>query len=375
VQEARKTMTAQSDWSLTNTEHGLLVAFGEFLQQHGLLTALMQIPIDQKTRIITPQAKLIEFLAGIMSGIEYLSDLNDGPRPLAKDLIVAQAWGQATFVHYSSVSRTLDSCAQDTVTAVQIAIDDFSRPFIRQAIHELLLAGLTLVYDLDLTGQAVSASSQSYPHVAFGWMNAQVHLGYQLARICFTAKSGERIWLKGFQHPGDTVSASCVQELIGVAETQSGVRPQRRTELVRQRICTNEQQQQRPRRLLDQQQTNRTKLQQTSARLREQIWQSEQVRKQPISQAQSARLSQRLASWRARLPRLEQQLATGERAIAYHQTYLNELLQTAVQLHEWLRGLEADNRANLDPPSCEVRIDSGFSGGVNLDFSHSSGIA
>lgn len=361
-------MTPQSDWPLTNTEHGLLVAFGEFLQQHGLLKALMHVPIDQKTRTAAPPAKLIEFLSGIMSGIEYLSDLNDGPRPLAKDLIVAQAWGQATFVHYSSVSRTLDACDADTVTAVQTAIDDFSCPFIRQAIQELLLAGLAIVYDLDLTGQAVSASSQSYPHVAFGWMNDHVQLGYQLARICFTSKSGERVWLKGFHHSGDTVSASCIQELIAVAETQSAVHPRRRTELVQQRLSANAQQQQRPRRLLRQQQTKRTKLQQTAVRLREQIWRGEQLLKQPILQAKSVRLNQRLTSWRARLPRVEHQLATSERVSAYHQTYLHALLHVALQLQDWLRRLEADNRANPDPPVCEVRIDSGFSSGVNLTW-------
>jgi len=43
-----------------------------------LLKALMQVPIEQKTFSVAPPAKLIEFLAGIMSGIEYLSDLNDG---------------------------------------------------------------------------------------------------------------------------------------------------------------------------------------------------------------------------------------------------------------------------------------------------------
>jgi hypothetical protein len=87
-------MTPLADWSQSNTEHGLLVAFGEFFQQQGLLQQLLQVPIRQKTRDLTPQAKLIEFLSGIMSGIEFLSDLNDGPHPLAKDETVARAWGQ-----------------------------------------------------------------------------------------------------------------------------------------------------------------------------------------------------------------------------------------------------------------------------------------
>ncbi|CAG0999170.1 hypothetical protein ANRL2_03859 [Anaerolineae bacterium] len=90
-------MIATSDSTHTNTEHGLLVAFGEFLQQHGLLKQLLTVPIHQKTRTYSPQTKLIEFLAGILGGIEYLADLNDGAHPIAKDLSVARAWGLPGF--------------------------------------------------------------------------------------------------------------------------------------------------------------------------------------------------------------------------------------------------------------------------------------
>ena len=69
-------LTPTSEWSFINTEHGLLIAFGEFFQQHGLLSQLMQVPITQKTLTFPPQTKLVECLAGIMSGIEYLSDLS-----------------------------------------------------------------------------------------------------------------------------------------------------------------------------------------------------------------------------------------------------------------------------------------------------------
>jgi hypothetical protein len=97
-------MTTTSDWPLGNTTHGLLVAFGEFLQQHGLLQQLMQVPISQKTRTFAPQTKMIELLAGILSGIEYLSDLNDGPQPLVQDTVVAHAWGQRSLTTAVSVA-------------------------------------------------------------------------------------------------------------------------------------------------------------------------------------------------------------------------------------------------------------------------------
>jgi len=110
--------TAASEWPGANTQHGMLVALGEFLSQHGLIERLMNVPIPQKTRRFPPQAKLVEFLAGITGGLEHLEDLNNGPRPLAKDQVVAQAWGQLGFAHYSSVSRTLEACTDATVTAV-----------------------------------------------------------------------------------------------------------------------------------------------------------------------------------------------------------------------------------------------------------------
>ena len=363
-------MAAASDWNFTNTDHGLLVAFGEFLRQHGLLEQLMRVPIPQKKVTHTPQAKLIEFLAGIFGGIEYLSDLNDGSHPLAKDETVAQAWGVSRFAHYSGVSRTLDACDDETVIAIKRAIELFSQPFIRTAVDDLWRAGKPIVYDLDLTGQAVSATSTSttYPDSAFGWMNNQIQLGYQLARLCLTTVTGERIWLNGFHHPGDTVSTSCLQELVRAAEAQTHVRPRRRTELVQQRISATEKLMERPRRLLAQQQAKQTRLQQTELRVRLQIAQAEQGQKSPVFTAQSARLRQRRPSWQARLLRVAKQLADCERAITHHQSYLNQLAATVTQLKDWLRQLEADNQTNPDPPVCEVRMDSGFSGGEGLTW-------
>ena len=361
-------MATTTDWRRSNTDHGLLVAFGEFLQQHGLIQNLLDVPIKQKTVHYAPGTKLVEFLAGILSGMEYLSDLNDGPRPLAKDKVVARAWGQEAFAHYSSVSRTLDACDEQTLSAVQSAIDAFSQPFIRSAIHELIRTGSAIVFDLDLMGQPVSATSTSYPQATFGWMDDRPQLGYQVARVCVTTRSQERLWLSGFHHPGDTVSSRCLQELIQAAETQTGVRPRRRTELVEQRLTQHAQRLQRPQRLLAQQQTKQLQLQQTHDRLREQIWQASQTEKMPISASESARVAKRRQAWQARLPRLEKQLATGVRVSAQHQAALDALGQERLQLQNWLNVLAADNGANPNPPICDARMDSGFGSGANLSW-------
>lgn len=217
-------------------------------------------------------------------------------------------------------------------------------------------------------GQAVSATSATYPDARFGWMDNQIQLGYQLARVCLTALNGERIWLAGFHHPGDTVSTNCLQELVRAAEAQTQVRPWRRTELVRQRIAATEKLMERPRRLLAHQEQHHTQLQQTDLRIRVQIADAERSLKKPVFTVRSERLQKQLETWQARLPRLAQQQTACERAIAYHQTYLKDLAKQVSDLQIWLTQLETDNRDNPTPPLCEVRMDSGFSGGVPITW-------
>ena len=123
-----------------------------------------------------------------------------------------------------------------------------------------MLHGEAIVYDLDLTGQAVSSTSTSYAEAAFGWMDNRVKLGYQLARVSLSPEQGERIWLAEFHHPGDTVSVNCLKELIHAAEAQTGLRPRRRVEWVDQRIKAYDDVLARTRCLIEQQESRREKL-------------------------------------------------------------------------------------------------------------------
>jgi hypothetical protein len=328
----------------------------------------MTIPVKQKTRSYAPQFKLVEFLVGIMSGLEHLADLNDGPHPIARDPIVAHAWGQPAFAHYSSVSRTLDACDTQTVAAVEQAITAFSHPFINQQVHALLRRGEPLIYDLDLTGQAVSATSHTYPGGAFGWMSDQVKLGYQLARVCLSSTPQERIWLAGCHHPGDTVSVSCVQDLIRAAEIQTGVRPRRRPELVQQRIAAQQGQLNRTQRLLDQQCQTLARLQQTQTTLIGKVYHAQMLLTETLPAPKSADLQEQLTGWQRRLPRLEKQLTTCQQVIAKHQTRLAEQQRLLNALHAWQAQLEQENQCNPDPPSCEARMDAGFTSGDNLTW-------
>jgi hypothetical protein len=347
----------------------MLVALGEFLSQHGLIERLMNVPVPQKTRRFPPQTKLVEFLAGIVSGLEHLEDLNTGPRPLAKDPVVAQAWGQSGFAHYSSVSRALDACDAATVTAVEQAIEAFSRPFVSRTVQDLLRRGEPIILDFDLTGQAVSSTSTTYPGVAFGWMNDGVKLGYQLARVCLSPRNGERIWLAGFHHPGDTVSSTCLKELMHAAEEQAHVRPRRRTELVQQRIEAQHGVVTRAQRLVSQQAAQLGHLQEKQAELTGKLYHAEQACKSSISPAKLARLQVQWSSWLKRQPRLAAQITQCQQVLAKHQAQVREQETALTELGHWQAQLEADNRNNPEPPPyVEARMDAGFVSGDNLTW-------
>jgi len=353
------------------TEHGLLVALGEFLRQHGLLEQLRQVPVPQKTHGFKPQDKLIEFLAGIMSGIEHLQDLNYGPHPLIRDSTVAQAWGLAGFAHFTTIGRTLARCDAQTVAATEAAITAFSRPFVHTTVHELLRRGQPLIYDLDLTGQAVSSTSTTYPEVAFGSLrvNDQVRLGYQLARVSLSPRAGERLWLAGFHHAmrGNTLSTDCLRELITAAEAQTGVRPRRRVELVVERSTQQQALMARWQRLAVQQQAKRDRLQATRERLIGQLYHAEHLPKALISRQKQARLRQQVAGWRKRLPQVTQQLAKAEQLLVQHQATAQAHAARLTELRAWQAQLEADNHANPNPPDpVEARMDAGFTSGDHL---------
>ena len=121
------------------TEHAWLVVLGQFAQALGLVAELAEVPLDQKQGANgPPQMKLIEFLVGILGGIEYLQELNRGFQPIATDPTIAQAWGQKIFGHYSQVSRSLEVADEQTLTAVIEALQSISEPYLQAAIVETI---------------------------------------------------------------------------------------------------------------------------------------------------------------------------------------------------------------------------------------------
>jgi hypothetical protein len=367
-----------------DTEHGLLIAYGQFARQIGLLEQLMKVPVPAKTRLHTPQAKLTEFLVGILSGLEYLQDLNLAPRPLAKDLAVARAWGQPGWAHFSGVSRTLDAADDQTVACVQEALGACSQPFIDEAIDDELRRGTPLVFDADLTGQPVSSTSRTYPEATFGWMDDGIRLGYQLARISLQTHLYGRLWLAGFHHPGNTVSVACLKESVEGAERVTGVRPRRRPELVRQRIDALTRRLAGVDALVQGKEAETQQLQARLERLRVHLALGSLRLGEPsaptlpsslavlgtlVLSADSAahrRLAKQRATWEGQRRRAEAEVLNAQRVLAEHQRQAAWLRQELEALGRYLAQLEADNATNPNPPVCILRVDAGFASGSNV---------
>ena len=60
------------------TQHAMVIVWGHFARTIGLLAQLAQVPIAQKAVIRAPSEKLVELLLGLLTGIEYLTDLSEG---------------------------------------------------------------------------------------------------------------------------------------------------------------------------------------------------------------------------------------------------------------------------------------------------------
>lgn len=362
------------------TDHAWLVVLGYFAQALGLVAGLETVPLGQrKGPECGPQTKVIEFLVGILGGIEYLQDLNLSADPIAKDPTVIEAWGQDTFVHYSGVSRTLDAADEETLKAVVGVLQALSRPFIDAAVMEMVRQKGELVVDVDLTGREVSSTSTDYPDADFGWMEDDVKKGYQAALTSLVSERWKRLMLTLQRYPGRTLSAECLQAAVRAVEELLGVRPRRRVELIRQRreelsarIQALEEALhdtgraesvfwQRIREARDEMEG----LRRIIADL-EVVCQAQGREERPYSRLAKARRELRSAEKRER--RTWRDLKKQHRKRDRQQRNLDELQEDLISLDEWLNHLETDNQTNLNPVRIVLRIDAGFSIGPNLTW-------
>jgi hypothetical protein len=362
------------------TGHAWLVVLGHFAQALGLVAGLEAVPLGQrKGPECEPQAKVIEFLVGILGGIEYLQDLSLSDDPIAKDATVIEAWGQETFVHYSGVSRTLDAADEETLQAVVDVLQALSRPFIDVAVMETVRRKGELVVDVDLTGREVSSTSTDYPDADFGWMEDDVKKGYQAALTSLVCERWKRLMLTVQRYPGRTLSAECLQAAVRAVEELLGVRPRRRVELIRQRRGELATRIQALAEALDETRRAEGVFWQRIRETRDQIegfrriiadlevvYEAQRREERPYSRLAKARRELRSAEKRER--RAWRDLKKQHRRRDRQQRNLDELQQDLISLDEWLNHLETDNQTNLNPVRIVLRIDAGFSIGPNLTW-------
>jgi hypothetical protein len=359
------------------TSHAMLVPWGIFAQRIGLVDALEEVPIPQRQREHRPQTKLIEFLAAVLSGCAYLQDISRGPHPLDQDQAVAQAWGQEKWADYSGVSRTLKASSDETVTSVEDALEQVSRPFIEREVMLALRDRDVLILDGDLTGRPVSNNSTTYPDVAFGWMSDAIQLGYQAALVSMHSPTYGRLWLSVEQHPGDTVSSSEAEALVHAAEARTGARPWRRTDLLRERI---EQHQSLVKEAEIKRRRALSRLSDCQKRL-DQVEQERQVWTQRVSDLEIVyqthnrpeRPHSRLAQARRKLEVRERRLMRRQRDLDKAQRWLSRCQQKLAGLRtehalleERLARFIEDNRTNPWPIRAIFRLDGGFGTGSNV---------
>jgi hypothetical protein len=243
-------------------------------------------------------------------------------------------------------------------------------------VNDLRQRQETLILDADLTGRPVSSTSQTFPGAAFGYMDGEVRLGYQLAEICLQTRLFGRQWLSAEHHPGNTVSAGCLLSLVQEAERRLGCHPRRRTELVAQRISACEQVIVEGKRLAAQQEQRAAQQTQRIARLAGQIEAAEaHVRalvaipastRQAGPYSQLNRLRKQITGWQGQLTRAQTQRTRTLAAVERHQERVQAHEAERNRLQERYERLSQDNADQPHPPCCRLRMDAGFASGENL---------
>jgi len=269
------------------------------------------------------------------------------------------------------VSRTLRTLTWEDAHALVHVLERVSQPFINAELHRVRDQGQRLRLDGDLTGLPVSNTSQTYPNAAFGHMDDEIRLGYQAALVSMVSPTYGRLWLSVTHHPGDTVSCTQADALVLAAEERTGLRPHRRTALLRQRIqgqaahlCATQER-------LDRHQEAMTAAQ---ARLHQALLQT-QERSEQVSELEqdyqahnrqerpTSRLGQARRRWQAaqrRCQARERVCQHAEQRLRTTQVRLAEEQAESTRLQQRLARFEQDNAANPTPVTAEFRLDAGF---------------
>ena len=335
-----------------DTQHALLIPWGHFAGEIGLLSGIEAIKLSQKVYEHTPQAKVIEFLVAILSGAKYLQDISLAAHPLDKDLAVAEAWAQAGWADYTGVSRTLSALSWAEVHEIVSVLERVSQPFLDSELSLLHSQGDRLQYDGDLTGLPVSNTSRTYPNAAYGHMADEIRLGYQAGVVSLQSPSYGRLWLSVEHHAGDTVSSTQAEALVLAAEKRSGQCPRRRTELLQKRIEAFLQ--------------SREPAEKRLVSQRAALAAAQSAQQETVAQLRAETNPKRIPVLERRCVRREKAVEVARKKLSKTQTWLHGHLEQEKALRKRLEQFERENAENPQPLEACFRLDAGFGTYDNL---------
>ena len=167
------------------------------------------------------------------------------------------------------------------------------------------------------------------------------------------------------------VSSTQAEALVQAAETRTGMRPMRRTDLLRERIGALEVEDQQFQAQVAASQAELDTIQAQRLKIEGQITQQQETLAQSEAQYQEksrperpysalAKARHTLQMWQGRLERLEKKQNRQEKRLQFDQQQVL-LSQIRIQrLQQRLKEFEADNRTNSFPIQAVFRIDAGF---------------
>lgn len=148
------------DGNTVNTQYGPLAVLSALYQQNQTLEPLEAVQLSMKSVTYTPFDKLRQVWLSILSGCEYLSEINTRLKP---DQTLAQVWHLSSFTDQSNVSRTLDRLTQMNLEQLRGAVTAIWRSHSRTWAHDWR-SYLWLDFDLSglPCGKQAEASAKGY---------------------------------------------------------------------------------------------------------------------------------------------------------------------------------------------------------------------